>query len=447
MKPTALVWVGISALIGLICFTQLDSILHPQGVAEDKARFLRLIAELGEEYNATPEKDRAQFNAQAMERLSQFEAKTKGTAGSMARVKLILTQTINPSAQPEFGNLNAETDDITEKENRQQVAETRKKLNTALIRLYSAKSLTGSQAEEISSDIRTHSPSGWPFSLALRRVSELAAEPQRANNKLNWVNLMSFAFLISGGFCWAIYFSARARNQLKPVGTPLKNEPREVGDSFGARFLIYLMMFGTFPAFVGPALVPVLGEVWGRSAGGWIASCLCLLLVVVPIFDVPSSFAKIGIGRSNLGLNMMWGFAGFLANLPILIVAGVLGETFFKWIPTSEHPAIQSLSDPGMVAPTIISAVLMAAVAEEIFFRGCLFQGILVRLKSPVWAVLLSSLAFAAVHPQGGGAWLGLGFIGAMGAMLFHQTGSLIPAMVMHGLNNLFAITVALTSR
>ena len=446
MRQTAFIWVAIIGLIGLICYAQLESILNPPGMTQNRAKYLRLITELGDEFDSTPIKDQAQFNAQAMERLSQFEPTTKGTAGSVARVKLILTQSLNPRAEPDFGQLTAEVDDIKELKDRKRVGEVRKKLNDALRKLYSAKSLTHSQADEISREIRSYSTPGWPYNLALRRAQELVGAPDKNVQKVSFANLVNLSFLFGGIFCWTIYLSARARNQLKPIGVPLKDAPRENGDSFGARFFVYLFAIVTLPSFFGPALVPVIGETWGKPTAGWIANVLCLILVVSPFFSVPSSFATIGISRKNLGLNFLWGFGGFMANMPILVLAAALGNTFLRWIPTSEHPAIQSLSNPGLVVPTVISAVLVAAIVEEVFFRGCLFQGILIRLKSPAWAILLSSLAFAAVHPQGGGAWLGLGFIGAMGGMLFHQTGSLIPAIVMHGLNNLFALAVALTA-
>ncbi len=445
MRATAIIWIAIALLIGLLCASQLNSILNPPGMSADKARLMRLVNELEKDYENTEPNQRQEFNAKAIEKISDFKAEKKGTRGSIARIKLILTQALNPSAPPEFGELNAETDDVIETESRQKISEIRKKLNVALTRLYSSKSLTTVESKEISKVIRQYASGGWPYELAVQRASELSAEP-RVDKTFRLMNVISVGFLGGGILCWLLYFSYRARNELVPVGTPMANEPREIGDSFGARFFLYIIVFGTLPAILAPFFITLFGDHWGSSAGGWFASILSLCLIVIPIYNVKGGFEKVGISKMNFGLNCLWGFAAFLANLPVLVIAQLLGEKFLDWIPTGEHPAIQSLAEPATVLPTLVSAVLVAAIAEEVFFRGCLFQGILIRLKSPFWAVLLSSLCFAAIHPQGGAAWLGLGFIGAMGAMMFHQTGSLIPAIVMHAFNNLFAIIVALNS-
>jgi len=97
-------------------------------------------------------------------------------------------------------------------------------------------------------------------------------------------------------------------------------------------------------------------------------------------------------------------------------------------------------------APILWTAMVLGApLVEEVFFRGFLFMGM---EQSPVGgfgAVLLTSLAWAAIHLQYD--LYDMGVIFAMGLLLgaFRwKTGSLRPALLMHVLNNL-AATIAVS--
>lgn len=57
-------------------------------------------------------------------------------------------------------------------------------------------------------------------------------------------------------------------------------------------------------------------------------------------------------------------------------------------------------------------------------------------MKSPAIGILATSLLFAAIHPTGIPAWLALATTGAFAAITVHQTGSLVPAIVLHGIHN-----------
>jgi membrane protease YdiL (CAAX protease family) len=92
---------------------------------------------------------------------------------------------------------------------------------------------------------------------------------------------------------------------------------------------------------------------------------------------------------------------------------------------------------------TYLLAAVLAPFLEELTFRGLLFPA-LKRHMPWVAAAAVSGLTFAAIHPQGPLLWVSLGTLGVAGAVSAQYTGSLVPAMVMHALNNASVLTLSL---
>ena len=83
---------------------------------------------------------------------------------------------------------------------------------------------------------------------------------------------------------------------------------------------------------------------------------------------------------------------------------------------------------------TLIAAVIVAPICEEIFFRGFVFAG-LCRSMPVGWAIVLSALIFATTHADPG-SFIVLFVIGLALAFLRWRTHSLWPGMMLHALNN-----------
>jgi len=86
---------------------------------------------------------------------------------------------------------------------------------------------------------------------------------------------------------------------------------------------------------------------------------------------------------------------------------------------------------------------IFAPLIEEPTFRGLLFPALTKVFRSPFWGVVISGIMFAIIHPQGPVVWPSLAVIGISCAILTRQTGSLIPAVVLHFCHN--ATIVALS--
>lgn len=94
----------------------------------------------------------------------------------------------------------------------------------------------------------------------------------------------------------------------------------------------------------------------------------------------------------------------------------------------------------GPVPVQVLLIVLGAAIAEEVCFRGMLFGGLRERL--PRWAAaLIAGVVFGLLHAFTGlSAVPPLIFFGFVLCLLYEQTGSIVPGMLLHALNNSVAL-------
>jgi membrane protease YdiL (CAAX protease family) len=91
-------------------------------------------------------------------------------------------------------------------------------------------------------------------------------------------------------------------------------------------------------------------------------------------------------------------------------------------------------SAPWTTLATLLVAVIVAPICEEIFFRGYFFQGL--RLRLSVWlSVVLSAVIFGIAHGDPGSLVL-LIVIGLLLAIIRWRTRSLWPCMALHIFNN-----------
>lgn len=135
---------------------------------------------------------------------------------------------------------------------------------------------------------------------------------------------------------------------------------------------------------------------------------------------------------------------------PLLVMAGLLD----RLVPY-RHPVVDLLAgghDVETLVAVVLSAVLVAPIAEEFFFRRVLqgwFEGLEARARQWVgrrpsgWPpVAASSLVFALAHLEHGLGWIPLVFFGLAVGWLARQRGSLVPGIIVHALFN--AVSVGL---
>jgi membrane protease YdiL (CAAX protease family) len=111
-------------------------------------------------------------------------------------------------------------------------------------------------------------------------------------------------------------------------------------------------------------------------------------------------------------------------------------------IETQGDMLLQVLKETKSPAGLVVAAVLAAPLAEEMFFRGFLFQGLRQRFG---WnkAALLSAAAFSAMHLQLA-SLLPTFLMGYLFAFVYNRSNSLWPSVILHFLINSFGMCAML---
>jgi CAAX protease family protein len=133
--------------------------------------------------------------------------------------------------------------------------------------------------------------------------------------------------------------------------------------------------------------------------------------------------------------------AGIVIDLGLGLLGEPLGLTS-HW--TEWFDADLAWGSAAAVGVTLIGSIVFAPVFEEIIFRGLLYGTMRTRLAWPV-AALGSALVFALAHGYGAAGFLSVFLSGVLWAWVYERTGSLLPSMAAHVVNNA-AVAVTLTA-
>jgi len=127
---------------------------------------------------------------------------------------------------------------------------------------------------------------------------------------------------------------------------------------------------------------------------------------------------------------------GTLATLAVSVAVSMIGPK-----PESLKDVVDIMRGPAMLSASIVVFGLLAPLAEELIFRGLLFGWLEGRWNGWV-AWIVSSLAFGAAHVDLTHIALVLP-LGFLFGWLRWRTGSLLPSLVAHAVNNSAAVLAA----
>jgi len=150
----------------------------------------------------------------------------------------------------------------------------------------------------------------------------------------------------------------------------------------------------------------------------------------------------------GLGLTLPGRPLFYLAAVLLGLALPIAGGWLTRWV-AHGHEVTQDVKQIGGAAslalrlPLALVVVSLGPLVEELLFRGALLSALLRRMHAG-WAIAISSLLFACVHlPDLGFLWYAvpnLALLAAALAWLRLRSGSLWPAVVAHGVNNLLAV-------
>ena len=270
---------------------------------------------------------------------------------------------------------------------------------------------------------------------------------------LSGLMVLGLAFFIAGIVLFFIFISKIFLGQL-PY--------RVVDDSkYGS---VYIETYAIwFLLFVGLSIAAAFSGIEGMSVG---VTSLMMLLPLSALFwpilrGVPLSemLDDLGLRLRNPLVEMLAGFVAYLALLPVMlagfvctlilvVIMGLIQSSpeVGEFAPNGiSHPIVNGAFGSDAMA-TILTlffiASVLAPLTEEIMFRGVLYRSLRdqtrrsARVMSVILAALISSLIFAAIHPQG---IVGIPVLTVLAfgfCMVRQWRGSLVAPITMHAIHN-----------
>jgi hypothetical protein len=157
--------------------------------------------------------------------------------------------------------------------------------------------------------------------------------------------------------------------------------------------------------------------------------------------------APAGLGfRRGFGL---WpeggGGTALVFAVPLVLAAGFLGDQAIsllgEWWGQTAHwtewfDAELAWGAPSAVLASLLASVVAAPVLEEIAFRGLLY-GTLRRRWGVTASVVASAAVFAVAHGYGAWGFASVFWSGALWAVTYEKTRSLLPSIAAHAASNL----------
>jgi len=158
----------------------------------------------------------------------------------------------------------------------------------------------------------------------------------------------------------------------------------------------------------------------------------------------PAGLRMLGINPARFPGGLAGGILGIIIVLPLITVVDAVTEWWWKY-EKLDHPAahetlliLQRHPEKWLHVMIVVSAGLLAPLAEELFFRGYVQTFLRYAFKRPWLAVLVTAELFALVHPT----WMRpqILFLGICLGYVYERTGNLWVCIVMHALFNCASI-------
>jgi sodium transport system permease protein len=242
--------------------------------------------------------------------------------------------------------------------------------------------------------------------------------------------------------CLALAFAARiydserfvdpaaARAAPAPAGSPAPDQPPSAGEALLAFTLALLLLLFVF--------VPWQHRNWvsGLLATQWIG--MFALVAGLALVKRRSLLAMVALRRPRprallaaviIGASS-WGVVAMLSQWLVPVPPEYLQQL----------RKVLSGKDLGLAGNLLLMAVT-PAICEELLFRGVVLRGLATRM-APAAAVVVTGVLFGLFHVDAY-RLLSTTLLGILLSWLALETGSLVPSMIAHGVNNGVLVTIA----
>lgn len=189
---------------------------------------------------------------------------------------------------------------------------------------------------------------------------------------------------------------------------------------------------------------------WTSMLGNNLAQLFfALVCLVVAHYVFRGGLRNFFLGRQRLTTLIQYAVGGWLLSQ---LLCGVTFEltmrvvNLFHWSPP-EHPVLQTLQDAQSTwtinLVSIIGAMVVAPLAEEILFRGIIQTGIgkvvpprFGSMRHRWWPIVLTAIMFGALHSSVPHHIPALIVLGVILGFVYERSGALLAAIMLHGLFN-----------
>ncbi|MGC6455186.1 MAG: CPBP family intramembrane glutamic endopeptidase [Coraliomargaritaceae bacterium] len=165
------------------------------------------------------------------------------------------------------------------------------------------------------------------------------------------------------------------------------------------------------------------------------------------LFKGNLSSHEMGAGRALLSA-----IPFFIRTLPLVGLIAFLWTTLLNWIVANQwldsiqpqEAVLVFANSQSPVALTLLAffAIILAPIAEEVIFRGCIYRFLKSKLR-PQAAMLLSAIVFGSIHGNLM-AFVPLTFVGFLLAYTYEKERNLLVPIFYHGLFNLFTLSMTI---
>lgn len=236
-------------------------------------------------------------------------------------------------------------------------------------------------------------------------------------------------------------------------GEPISFEPFPdtwgLGEVLGLS-LVFILTLPLIAEAVGISQVPTLGQLSVFAIAQNVLFIVLIVYVVRTRYRLPLDRVGLRVDRWHRWLPA--GVAIGAASIPVslgaeriavAVVGAVVGTARAEAMSEQEHltDVLAGILQRPLTTAQIVWIVLLVCVlvpiGEEMFFRGFVYGTL--RRWGVVAGTVLSALLFGAVHQQIV-HFLPIAILAAILALLYERTGSLLPGMVVHAVNNLVAV-------
>ncbi|AIE85272.1 CPBP family intramembrane glutamic endopeptidase [Fimbriimonas ginsengisoli] len=234
-------------------------------------------------------------------------------------------------------------------------------------------------------------------------------------------------------------------SDLSPVEQSEAEPTRAVRSRWGVEVAVILCV-GVFPPLLSALVSHPTEETMPSAQHQWLALLVRSFQVLAPtmyvIWRSREGWSAFGWRRWRLSDDLILGFVLALvglwcARLGVMVGRSLLGADA-AYNPVIQNEFRQAFHVDGWTSALMVAALVANSFAEEVVVRAFLILRFTQLLRSPVKAVLLSSLLFASYHVyQGLAPACGVFAMGLLLGTVYAFQGRVAPLIVAHTLYNL----------